>query len=188
MSYYRGAMGDYYHARRGDFWSKAKKALGKVASVIPSAALLTAGGVGGQQALGTLGTVASSLPGGSIAGTIGGMMSGQVGIGSGVASLLPAVIGAARQVAPVAVGAAGVGALGSAGFEGLQSLKAGVNNLLGPLGSGTRKRRSMNAANVHALRRALRRVDSFRNLAKKSGALPAAKRFPAQRASRACCK
>lgn len=52
---------------------------------------------------------------------------------------------------------------------------------------GVRKRRTMNAANIGALRRALRRVDSFRNLAKKSGAIPAAKRLPAQRNAR-CCK
>lgn len=170
MSYYRGIAGDYYTGARGDLFGSIKKYAGAISSVLPGiASVLPTGGIGGtiSGALGTLGRIGSLIPGpvGAVA---------KVGT-----ALVPAVIGAGTKIvkSPVVQGAAGAIA---------------AEQLFGG-GGGGKRRRSMNAANVQALRRALRRVDSFRNLAKKSGAMPAVKRFPMQRGDRcstrtACCK
>lgn len=166
MGYYRGATGDYYSGRgdyysgRGDFWSKAKKKIKKLGRVaVPVAANYLTGGM-----------ASSFLP--------------QAGAAGGLSQILG---GVARTVANQALDK------GMAKFSGSTYVPASEDNPLIPnviegLWDGKqRKRRTMNPANVNALRRSLRRVDAFRNLAKKSGALPAARRLPPQR-TKACCK
>lgn len=173
MGYYTGFRGDYYRGR-GDFWKKAKKALKKVGKVLPvSAAMIPTGG-GISSALGTMQTGLAAMPGGGgILSSIGGMLGEKFGIGAATGSALTALL-TGQESQP-----------GDSPYipdiieKPLESI--GLNEMR------RSKRRTMNAANVSALRRALRRVDSFRNLAKKSGAMPAVRRFPAQRASK-CCK
>lgn len=191
MPFYQN-LGDYYGPRRGDFWSKAKRAVSKVGKVMPvSAAMIpTRGGVSG--ALSTLQYGAPAMPGGSIASNFLPAV-GAVGGGGAIETVATGLLGRLGLPASVAsIGGAMVSAKLSGG-GGQTYVPAAVNNPIIPdfiekLWDGTkRKRRTMNPANVGALRRALRRVDSFRHLAKKSGALPAARRLPSQRAER-CCK
>lgn len=168
MPYYRAA-GDYYRSR-GDFFKKLKKRVGKLAKVMPVASAM-AGGIGHQNALGTLSQGMSFMPGGMPA-------IPQGGLGSSVGALLGGLLGSSDAGRTL-------GGMFDATQPGDSAIipdileipleRAGLNEMRG------KKRRTMNAANVGALRRALRRVDSFRNLAKKSGALPAAKRLPPQR-------
>lgn len=163
MGYYNVA-GDYYRAGdyytgQGDFWSSAKKGLKKVARspLVQQAAL-------------------GLLPGGSVV--------------KGIASSFVAQPTRAPRSPTQMVVNAGMSLLGLPALVGATS--DDVKNC-GPKGNRfnkdgrPRKCRSLNPANVSALRRALRRVDSFRVLAKKSGALPAARRLPPQRAA-SCCK
>lgn len=175
MGYYTGLRGDYYTGR-GDFWSKAKKKLKKVARPIIAASPALTGGLSKTNA--ALGSFLPGLP------AIGGAMPGGGGLGS-IASTLGGFLGekfglGAAAGATIATALAGPSSLpGDSPFIPdileIPLEAAGLNEARG------RKRRTMNAANVGALRRALRRVDSFRNLAKKSGALPAARRLPPQR-------
>lgn len=170
MPYYRGFAGDYYRGR-GDFWSKAKKKLKKLGKVLPvSAAMIpTKGGI--SSAISTLQAGAPAMPGmGSLGGTLGGFLGEKIGIGSAAGSLLGGLLTGEGEVpgdSPY------IPDILEVPLE-----NAGLNQARG------KKRRTMNPANVQALRRSLRRVDSFRNLAKKSGALPAARRLPAQRSHR----
>jgi len=173
MGYYTGFRGDYYRGR-GDFWSKAKRKLKKVAKVLPTSALMAPTSGGLAAAYGTISPGMSFMPGGgNIAGTIGGYLGEKFGVG--------AAVGATLATALAGGGATPGDSPYIPDILEIPLETAGLNEARG------KKRRTMNAANVGALRRALRRVDSFRNLAKKSGALPAAKRLPAQRAS-SCCK
>jgi len=169
MAYYYGAAGDYYArgdyygGNRGDLWKKLKKGVKKLGVV---QAIKNP-----QQAL-----------------TIGATM---MGVPPGVtSSFLPQ---AAGGIGAVLNNAARTG-LNMAIDRGMAKLSAGggqtyvpaaVNNPIVPdfiekMWDGTqRKRRTMNAGNAAALRRALRRVDAFRNLAKRSGAMPAVRRLQA---------
>lgn len=166
MGYYYGAAGDYYQGGgRGDLFGSIKKfggkLLGAVSSAAPIASLIP----------GPIGAIARGV---TLAGTALGGMGGT-----------PA---ATAQASGTALAATKAGALARVGKYALPAITAAsiavpaAQAIFG--GSGGRKRRSMNAANVQALRRALRRVDSFRHLAKKSGAMPAVRRMPAQRGDR----
>lgn len=180
MGYYSGFRGDYYSGR-GDFWSKAKKKLkkaGKAVSMI-------------NPALGGGFSKVNAMQGSALMSFMPGMSGAAMPGGGGLASSLAGFLGEKFGLG-AATGATIAGLLtGQESQPGdspyipdileIPLEKAGLNEMRG------RKRRSMNAANVSALRRALRRVDSFRNLAKKSGALPAARRLPAQRTTH-CCK
>lgn len=177
MPYY--AQGDYYSGRgdyysgRGDFWKKAKKAVGKIGKIMPVAAAMVPTKSGIANALGTLSQGMGAMPG--------------AGFVAGGAPSLAGILDIATK------GLTAYSAAKSAGGGGATYVPAAednpfIPNVIEGLWDGKqRKRRTMNAANVNALRRALRRVDSFRTLAKKSGALPAAKRLPPQRSS-SCCK
>lgn len=79
----------------------------------------------------------------------------------------------ARELARRAAAAAGAGAAFGAGAELVESfVPFGVEGL----DIGTRRRRRMNPCNPKALRRALRRVESFRNFAHRSGLLTRVRR------------
>lgn len=175
MGYYRGVVagdfyrgygragGDYYY-NRGDFWKKAKKALGKVATVAPVAAAMVPTKTGVFNALGTLSQGASFLPAGGAAS--GGGLTGLLDI---------ATKGLSMYSAAKAAGS---------GQEYVPAAKDNplIPNVLEKFWDGTqRKRRTMNAGNASALRRALRRVDAFQNLAKRSGAMPKVRRLAAAR-------
>lgn len=177
MGYYTGFRGDYYTGR-GDFWSKAKKKLKSVGKKVALASpALTGGFSKTNQMLGSfmpmVGAGGAMPGGGSLIGSLGGLLGEKFGVGAATGATIATLL-AGGQSTP-----------GDSPFIPdileVPLENAGLNEMRG------RKRRSMNAANVSALRRALRRVDSFRNLAKKSGAMPAVKRFPAQRAAK-CCK
>jgi hypothetical protein len=180
MPYYTSARGDYYRGR-GDFWSKAKKAVKKAAKVVTTINPALGGGFSkvnamqGSALASFMPGLGGAMPGGSLVSGLGGMLGEKFGIGAATgASIATALVGGG----PTLPGDSPI----IPDILEIPLERAGLNEMRGV------KRRSMNAANVSALRRALRRVDSFRNLAKKSGALPAAKRLPAQRTSRACCK
>lgn len=177
MGYYTGFRGDYYSGR-GDFWSKAKKKLKKVGKAVALASPQLTGGLSKTNAqLGSLlPMVGGAMPGGgggSILGSLGGMLGEKFGIGAAAGATIATALAGGSSTP-------GDSPLIPDILE-IPLENAGLNEMRG------RKRRTMNAANVGALRRALRRVDSFRNLAKKSGALPAARRLPPQRLSK-CCK
>lgn len=167
MGYYRGAAGDYYSgAARGDLWGSVRDFASKASTYIPAVAAALPTGSGIKNALGTLSTISAS--------------SGTPGLSS---------LGNVGKAALMRLGPRALGALGGPVGAGITAASIAIPAAVSYFGSdGKKKRRSMNAANVSALRRALRRVDSFRNLAKKSGAMPAVKRFPAQRGCASCGK
>lgn len=174
MGYYTGFRGDYYTGR-GDFWSKAKRKLKKVGKKALAINPALGGGfskVNQMQGAALMsfmpGGMSSAMPGGGgIAGTIGGFLGEKFGVGAATGATIASLLTGGESLpgdSPIIPD-----------ILEIPLEKAGLNEMRG------RKRRTMNAANVSALRRALRRVDSFRNLAKKSGALPAARRLPPQR-------
>lgn len=177
MGYYTGFRGDYYTGR-GDFFSKAKRKLKKgfkaVSRINPALGL---GLTKTNQMQGA--ALMSFMPGGmptgsgSIGSTLGGFLGEKIGLPSSVGSMLGGLLTGEGSVPG-----------DSPYIPDILEVPLESAGLNAPRG---KRHRTMNAANVSALRRALRRVDSFRNLAKKSGALPAARRLPAQRLSK-CCK
>lgn len=181
MGYYTGFRGDYYTGR-GDFFSKAKKKLKKLGKKV--AAINPAMGMGFSKTNQMQGAALASfmpglggaMPGGSggIGGTLGGFLGEKFGLGAATGATIGALLTGESSTPG-----------DSPYIPDIVEIPLEAAGLNDPRG---RKRRSMNSANVSALRRALRRVDAFRNLAKKSGALPAAKRLPPQRSSRCCPK
>lgn len=173
MPYYRAAgdfyRGDYY---RGDFWSSAVGMVKNLAG----------------PALSAIGTALGGPVGGLLGGTIGGAIAGN--------SQAPAQAGAVQAAAMPSLPTIGGAIARVAKSPAVRSVATGIGTavavdalgrLIDAAGNPVRKRhRSINVTNVHALRRALRRVDGFKHLAKKVGACPPHRRTAP--AARGCCK
>lgn len=170
MPYYN-ARGDFYRGDfyRGDFFSRAKK----IAAVV-GAPLVALGTKLGATRLGA--AVASKLPGIGTAITIG---NAAYDIYKGIRAA-PAVAGAGAAVGAGAVAAAehfmpggrslpalpgGMVPMGGRHARGHELPHCGVPLKSGRLG---KCHRSMNVTNVHALRKAMRRVHGFEKLARRT--------------------
>lgn len=103
-------------------------------------------------------------------------VAGSLGLG-GVAAAIPRVV--SKYAGPVAK-SVGIGAAGAAAFEAGQKIGSMIDF---PGFGGRKKHRSMNPTNVRALRRSLRRIDSFRKLVKRVDCLDPPRRATRRRSA-----